>query len=447
MRAQFSVLLVVWALGCAPVQTYPYSNVGVSAEQGDEIASSKRDEFEAWTIERVMVLRKLLDDGGATDDPRFVEMATELERAAVDWKTFLVKTDDAFKFPMMAYANHTWFQIRQAADFERELRVLTDNKEEASNLLPDGDVPNSAFFTRTEIASYTPERLIQEIADTAPVGNITITKEKTDGTSEGFFGKDERGVEYIFIFDPPFNPEMQTSAEHIGSTLVRVLGWRVPKTVVCKVTGTGNPHYDGRRATATVAVKKYSGRWTYRTVRDRREVRSLTTVAAWLNNVDQTEHNTGISQPAPGVFAYHVWDYGCSLGSFTFRPKWPRLGWQYLFDPLCKPIAELFGPPWEKCFEVTSASVGYFNDNFDPDRWGPFYPNLAFEDATFADRRWAAKRIAKISDDQIRTIVDSANYSHASDAEHMIATLIARRDRVTSQYLGGTKLQTPKSDR
>jgi hypothetical protein len=418
------------------VQTYPYQDAGTPAATGDSIAASVRDAFEEWTITQLKDLRQLFNEGVDESDSRAQSIITELEASAIDWKTFLIKTDDSFKFPMMAYANHTWFQLRQLADLERDRRIITGRRQEASNLLPDGRAPNSAFFTRTEISSYTPDRLNQEFAEFAPVGKITITKEKKDGTSEGFFGKDERGLEYIFIFDAPFNPEMQTAAEQIGSTLVRIMGWRVPKTVICEVQGTGNPQYDGRRAAATLAVRKFSGGWTYRSYRNRREIRGLATVAAWLNNVDQSEHNTGISQPHEGVYVYYIWDYGASLGSFTFRPKWPRLGWEYLFDPVRQSHASLTGAPWQREWKQYSAAVGYFDDNFDPDRWVPFYPNLAFDDATLSDRCWAASRMAQITDDQIRCVVRSARYTHETDMEYVIATLIARRDRVVNQYLG-----------
>ncbi len=431
-----ALALAVWsAAGCASVACYPHQALSVPAESGDTIAAADRDAFESWSFERVKELEKLYSQGADDSDPAVIALQTELERSAVDWRTFLVKTVDSFKFPTMAILNHSWFQWRQAADLNRDLRVLVGSPEEASDLTPDGSVPNSAFFTRTDIASYTPERLREEFAEIAPVGNITITKEKKDGTSEGFFGKDERGIEYIFIFDPPFNPEMQTSAEHIGSTLVRILGWRTPKTMVCTIHGTGNPWYDGRRAAATVAVKGYKGGWAYRTYRDRREVRALCVIGAWLNNVDQSEHNTGTSQQSDGVYTYYVWDYGAGLGSFTFRPKWPRLGWQYLWDPVHKPLAEACGPPWETDWRVTSAAVGYFSPEVDPERWMPFYPNLAFEDTTQADKRWAAERIAQISDAQIRTIVESVRYTYPSDAEYVIATLIARRDQVVAHYL------------
>jgi hypothetical protein len=358
-------LVIALALaGCRqPVQEYAYQELG-TVPAGDTITASDRDRFEQWTVDQLKQLRILFNQGLGESDDGVRAIISELEESAVDWKTFLVKTNDSFKFPMMAYANHSWFQLRQLADMSRNREILTGNRQEARHLLPDGQVPHSAFFTGTDISSYTPDRLNQEFAEFAPVGRITITRDKSDGTSEGFFGKDERGVEYIFVFDGPFNPEMQTAAEQIGSTLVRMMGWRVPKTVVCEVNGTGNPQYDGRRAAATIAVKKFSGSWTYRSYRDRREVRALRTVGAWLNNVDQSEHNTGISQPAEGVYTYYVWDYGASLGSFTFRPKWPRLGWEYLFDPVKQSVSSLVGPPWQRQWYQHILEVFFFVVNF-----------------------------------------------------------------------------------
>jgi hypothetical protein len=437
-------LLALLLTGCSPVQTYPYCALGLPALRADQVPAEERAGFEDWTVARVAELRRLWAQGADAADPRVIAVVSELEEAAVDWKTFLVKTTDSSKFPRMAILNHSWFQWRQAADWKRTARILAGRSQPVSHLLADGRVPHSAFYTRTDVRSYTPERLREEFALAAPLGNITITKQKQDGTSEGFFGKDERGVEYIFVFDAPFNPEMQTAAEHVGSTLARVLGWRVPTTVLCTVRGTGNPQYDGRRATATVAVKNVQGGWTYRRYRDRRELRSLTVLGAWLNNVDQTEHNTGVSEPAEGVYTYYVWDFGASLGSFTFRPKWPRLGWQYLCDPIRMPAAALIGPPWETRWRVHSAAVGYFRPEVDPDRWVPFYPNLAFEDAAPADKCWGALRIGEISDDQIRTIVESAQYSYASDAEYVIETLIARRNRIVAHYVADGAAHGPE---
>jgi hypothetical protein len=304
----------------------------------------------------------------------------------------------------------------------------------------DEQVLDSAFFTNVAIESYTPELIAREFADTRPHGTISFKKAKTGGTSEGFWGKDERGIEYIFVLDPPFNPEMNTSAEYIGSTLARMMGYRVPQVAICMIEGTGNPQFDGRRAAATRAVKGFRGGWKYRTFRDRREVRGVRFLAAWLDNVDQTDQNTGLSEMKEGVYGYYIWDFGASLGSFTFRPKLARLGWTYLWKPsetFCKPLRRmgLCDAPWAGHESQFSPAVGVFSDNFDPATWRTFYPNFAFDDATTADLRWAAERIVRFNDDQIRAVVALAKFSHERDADYVAQTLMARRERIRQWLL------------
>src|SRR5262245_42891619 len=109
---------VIWSLaacvGCQlPVQNYPYHETGAAPQSGDSISAADRDRFEQSIVSRIVELRHLLDDGANETDPRVQAIARDLEESAVDWKTYLVKTDDSFKFPMMAYANHSWFQMRK----------------------------------------------------------------------------------------------------------------------------------------------------------------------------------------------------------------------------------------------------------------------------------------------------------------------------------------------
>lgn len=199
--------------------------------------------------------------------------------------------------------------------------------------------------------------------------------------------------------------------------------------------------YEGRRAVATVALDNFKGGWKYADFRDRREIRGLQLFAAWIGNVDQTEQNTGLTTDDNGVHRHYVLDFGSSLGSFTFRPQIARLGWTRLFDAYQQFTQPLYDRgirkvPWEAPYSVHSVSVGYFSDNFDPDRWQPFYTNMGFVHVTEADRIWAAQRIARISDEQIYTVVGLAGYTHPTDAEHVAQTLIRRRDIIVQRYLG-----------
>src|SRR5262245_25021706 len=102
--SRVTILCVVSAAlaGCRlPVQGYSYHEIGATPSAGDSIDATDRDRFEEWTIDRLTNLRQLFDEGKDESDPQALAIITELEESAIDWKTFLVKTDDSFKFPMM----------------------------------------------------------------------------------------------------------------------------------------------------------------------------------------------------------------------------------------------------------------------------------------------------------------------------------------------------------
>ena len=83
-------------------------------------------------------------------------------------------------------------------------------------------------------------------------------------------------------------------------------------------------------------------------------------------------------------------------------------------------------------------SVGRFEgDFFDPVKWRPEYPNPAFDNMTPDDAFWAARLVAKFSDEAIRAVVAKARYSEPGAAEHITATLIKRRDKVLRAWLTG----------
>ncbi|MFO0944736.1 MAG: Npt1/Npt2 family nucleotide transporter [Planctomycetota bacterium] len=369
-------------------------------------------------------------------------------RANVDWPSFAIRGEENLEFPQQLFDNEFRRVPLYYADPRRLLRRVTGNPPPASNVLNrQGDIANSSFFTNTDIASYTSERIEEEFRRHQPVPPMAITKVKEGGTSEGIWIKDANGRKHILIFDPPFCPEMTTSAEYIGSTLMRMAGYHVPKTCITTVEGTGNTMFDGRRAVATVALDNFKGGWRYDSFRDRREIRALIVFGGWINNVDQTEQNTGLTMDDDGVIRHYVLDFGACLGSFTFRPQPARLGWTKLFDPwaqFSQPLNDsgIRRVRWEAPYSVHSPAVGYFSDNYDPDRWQPFYANMGFLEVTHADRVWAARRIAQFSDEQILSVVRLAGYTQASDADHVARTLIRRRDILLERYLPGVKARS-----
>lgn len=403
------------------------------------IAAEDRDQWQAWVDERIGALQKALTTPGGSDERAAI--VAEMDQAQVDWQSFLARAPKNYDFPKMLLYNEYYRWPLYCLNPVRCWHRRMNGPPAATNVDPTvGDIRHSTFYTHTSIESYTPERIVAEFESFQPKGCLKITKVKKGGTSEGIWAEDEGGRTFIIIFDPPFAPEMTTSAEYIGSTLTRIAGWNVPKTCIYTVQGTGDCAYDGRRAVATIALKNFKGGWRAEPFRCRREIRALQTFAAWINNVDQTEQNTGVTIDKNGVCRHYVLDFGASLGSFTFRPQPSRLGWTKLFDAYHQLMQPLYNcgvckVPWEAPYAAVSPAVGYFNDNFDPDTWQPFYQHMGFVEITAADRRWAADRIARFTDDQLRIIVDLAAYSNPCDRDHVLQTLIRRRDVIVEHYL------------
>lgn len=404
------------------------------------VRAEERDRFEEWVDSLAGML--IPDEHGRAKSPPALrnEAIAALEKAIVDWQSFQIEGEKNLEFPQMFYRIEFHEFPMYLLHPGNLWRQIAKRPAEAARALPDGGAANSSFFTNTAIDSYTPLRMTEEFAIVRPIPPLQITKIKKTRTTEGIWVKDARGRTYIVLFDSPFAPEMSTSAEYIGSTLCRMAGYNVPRVCITTVEGTGNPMYDGRRAVATLALKNYKGEYRYASFRDRREIRGLLIFGAWVGNVDLTEQNTGMTIDKGGACRHYVFDFGASLGSFTFRPQMARLGWTRLFDPyqqFTQPLYDLGirRVPWEAPYKIQAASIGYFTDNFDPDQWQPFYRNMAFLEVTERDKRWMAERIARFSDEQIKTVVGLAGYTHANDRDYIAAVLISRRNKIAMRYL------------
>ena len=66
----------------------------------------------------------------------------------------------------------------------------------------------------------------------------------------------------------------------------------------------------------------------------------------------------------------------------------------------------------------------------DPRNWRNNYPNPAFELHNPGDAFWAAKKVMAFSDDAIRAIVSTAQYSDPRATEWLVKCLIERRDKI-----------------
>lgn len=177
----------------------------------------------------------------------------------------------------------------------------------------------------------------------------------------------------------------------------------------------------------------------------RRSLRGLHVFAAWVDHDDSRAINTLDSLVTSGGrswIRHYLIDFGSIFGSASNGPNSPRSG----FEPLLawnSAAASFFTfgawiPKWSTIDYPPYPSVGRFSaDYFDPISWTPEYPNPAFRHRTPADTFWAAEQVMSFTDQDIRALVRTGQYSDARAAEYVAETLIARRNAIGRAYLSG----------
>ncbi|MEZ5294175.1 MAG: hypothetical protein R2745_24040, partial [Vicinamibacterales bacterium] len=177
----------------------------------------------------------------------------------------------------------------------------------------------------------------------------------------------------------------------------------------------------------------------------RRELRGLRAFSAWLNHDDSRSINTLDTLVTVGgrtIVRHHLIDFGSTLGSASVTAQKPRAGNEYIWEarPTFLTMLSLgfWVRPWIKVEYPDYPAVGNLEAAyFWPDRWKPEYPNAAFRNARADDLFWAARRVMAVSDEAIRAVVGSAEYSDHGAEQYMADVIIARRDKVGLQWLTG----------
>jgi hypothetical protein len=354
------------------------------------------------------------------------------------------------------------------------------------------EVPDSAWYTnRHARRRMTLDELKRGAGDShAPAsGGWTVIAAKNEGITPGFRIKDSAGRQYIIKFDPISNPEMASAADVISSKFYHALGYNVPENYIVyfdrqQITvGSGSQLKDGAgkkrllrpqdidemlsktpraadgkyRALASFIIPgKALGPFLYYGTRSddpndliphehRRDLRGLRTVNAWLGHDDSKALNTlDVLVDADGIpcVKHYLIDFGATLGSATFEAGSPREGNTYLFDWRSSAAQffsfGLYAPKWHHATYPRLPAAGRFEYQvFDPETWVPGYPNTAFLNETRADRLWAAKKIAAFTDQEIRAIVSTGQYTDPAAEEWVGRCLIARRNKIARAFLRG----------
>ena len=174
-------------------------------------------------------------------------------------------------------------------------------------------------------------------------------------------------------------------------------------------------------------------------------LRGYRVFCAWLNHDDSRSINT-LDTFIDGHVKHYLIDFGSSLGSGSdvlrnIAPQNPRAGNEYIIDlGHAWQRAYTFGvwdQPWRKVKYPypQHAEIGRFEGEFfEPEKWVPEYPNPAFDRMLADDAFWAAKIVARFSDDAIRAIVKTGDYLSPTAERYLADMLIKRRDKVVAYF-------------
>jgi hypothetical protein len=353
------------------------------------------------------------------------------------------------------------------------------------------EVPDSSWFNnRIGVREMSDEEIVRgpdRLADLS-VDGWPIVQGKAEGLQPGFRIADPSGHLYQIEFDPPSNPEMATGAEIIGTAFYHAFGYNVvdvylvefdpglspiaPTATIKDIGGKDRrltrldvddvlrkaarlPNGRYRALASRFADGRPLGHFRYYGTRPddpndifphehRRELRGNRVFAAWLNHDDSRGVNSlDMLEGEPGRqwVKHYMFDFGSIMGSGTAFPQTPRAGNEYILDWkqgfLTLSTLGLYIRPWLLIkYPNVSPAVGRFESRaFDPEDWKPEYPNPAFRNLRDDDAYWAAKIVAKFSDETIRQIVEKARYTDPAATDYITQTLIARRDKVVRAWM------------
>ncbi len=339
-----------------------------------------------------------------------------------------------------------------------------------------GEVPDSTWFqNRHGRQRMSVEELVRGPntldgpSHAAPWDVLAI---KSEGITPGFRIRDARGDVYLLKFDPLKNPELSTAAEVISTKFLYAIGYNVPENYVVTFNRSqlrvpphsvlserqidavlkrvpGGPSGSFRALASKYLAGTPLGPFSYSGTRrddpndilpheNRRELRGLRMIAAWLNHDDSRSINTLdmlVSQGDRRHVRHYLIDFGSTLGSGTSGPQKPRAGFEYLWEPRPALMRALtFGlvdRSWIRARYVETPSIGKLEfERFKPDGWKPEYRNPAFSNATAGDIYWAAKIIMGFTNDDIRAIVHTGEFSDPAAEATLARWLIERRDKI-----------------
>ena len=375
---------------------------------------------------------------------------------------------------------------------------------ESINVNSIDEVPDSAWFTnRIGQRSMTVAEVAQGAcstndildAENAATGSWVIDHGKAEGATEGFRvvvpGKGKYMLKAESVDD---QPERQGAAAAIGSAIFHAVGYYTTceqviyvDPAVFKLTpglrAKGNfgdeKAFDRAALDAIVAksprhgarIRMSASKWIEGHIigpydfhgtrdddpndviehEDRRELRGMRILSAWLDRYDTRRGNTldtwmadDKTKPdsSPGHVIHYQLDTSEAIGgNWPWDPLSRRLGNEYVFDwgDMASDFVTLGIPrrPWDLKHEVSGQELfGYYMDvDFHPDGWRNAYPNKAYSRATERDKAWMARILAHFTPDAIDALAHLGKFTDEGHAEYLSRILRGRLDRILDRYL------------
>lgn len=359
----------------------------------------------------------------------------------------------------------------------------------ALNVDPFDDVvPSSWYEPRITARAMTPSEVARgpNLAGPDTTRALRVVEGKVEGVTAGFTVEDARGTRFLLKLDPPGMIGLGSGADVVSSRIFWAAGYNVPKDVVVHIrrsdlvladdaemeTADGErrmteqdveevlsgtePLDDGRiRTLASRFVEgtpkgpfDFEGRRSddpndYYPHEERRELRALWVVAAWVNHVDLRVQNTLDSYIEPaGYIRHYLIDFATTLGSGSIRALNAREGRAFAFDAATSAgrlfTLGFYRAGWEGTDDrPLHPALGWISSStFEPGAWKPFIPNEAFRRVTERDRYWGAKIVAAFTEQHVRAVIDEARYPPRA-AERLHDILMERRRRLLRHWFSG----------
>lgn len=397
------------------------------------------------------------------------------------------------------YSPPVWFQndtlatpVPQKTDireFDETLNITVRrpvvNALEFSRTVPSRDVnsvdevPSSSWFTpRLGYKDISPQELLKgPFKDGPPIPPLKIIEGKFAGLTPGFVVEDSRGIQYLFKFDPPDFPGIETAADFITNRLFWGFGYNVPEdylfyfnriqlsidpqsgiaaeyvdSIFNHVAPPNNGTY---RCTASKILKGIIlGPIPSEGVREddpndlikhenRRVLRGLRVFGAFANYTDLRIENTldvYVGEKGKGYVKHYLLDFGGSLGAFSADKSrlWGGANHLFSFKEMTKNLltAGLIVEDWEELEYTPWKSVGAFEaDNYKPQNWKETYPFLPIHQSQPADDYWAAKILGAVTKDHLQILVEAADFPEEPAAKYVLNTLLQRQEKTLRYFL------------